>query len=69
MKPVALLTLATLVLGAALIFFVECVSFLAKRDYVAAFLIFFIGLTLTRAASDLARFSLAGSAPANRGRG
>ena len=48
---------ALLVLG-SLVFFYECVSFLARRDYVAAVILMFVGFAVIRVGAELARLAL-----------
>jgi len=50
--------LAVALLGGSLAFFYECVRFLARRDYVAATLLMFIGFAVIRVGSELARLAL-----------
>ena len=58
MPRVVLLLLAILLIGAALLFFRECVGFLARRDYVSALILLAIGLTVIAVGKEVARFSL-----------
>jgi hypothetical protein len=46
-----------LILG-SLGIFVECVSFLAKKDYVAALLMLVIGVSMMHVGAELARLAL-----------
>jgi hypothetical protein len=46
-----------LLLG-SLVFFYECVRFLARRDYVSAILLMFIGFAVIRVGAELARLAL-----------
>jgi len=55
MRRVLLEVLALVLIAASLIFFVECILFLTRRDYVAAILLMFIGFAVIRAGSDMAR--------------
>ena len=41
-----------------IVFFGECVAFLAKRDYVASILLFFVGLSVLHVGAELARLAL-----------
>ncbi len=50
--------LAILLLGGSLVFFWECVSYLAKRDYVAAVILMGIGLAVITVGKELARLAL-----------
>lgn len=47
-----------LILG-SLGFFLQCVSFLVRHDYVAAALVFFVGLAVINVGAELARLALA----------
>lgn len=42
----------------SLVFFYECIRFLATRDYVAAIVLMFIGFAVIRVGSELARLAL-----------
>jgi hypothetical protein len=46
-----------LILG-SLGFFAQCVSFLGKRDYVAAILVLFVGISVIHVGAELARLAL-----------
>jgi hypothetical protein len=46
-----------LILG-SLGFFIECISYLARHDYVAALLVFFVGLSVIHVGAELARLAL-----------
>jgi hypothetical protein len=50
--------LAALLVVGGLVFFWECVSYLARRDYVAALLLAGIGLAVTHVGVELARLAL-----------
>jgi hypothetical protein len=50
--------LALLLIGGSLVFFVECVSFLGKRDYVAGFLMLLVGVSMMHVGAELARLAL-----------
>jgi hypothetical protein len=50
--------LALLLLLGSLVFFYECIRFLARRDYVAATLLMFIGFAVIRVGAELARLAL-----------
>ncbi len=50
--------LAFLLIGGSLVFFYECVSYLAKRDYVAALILMAIGLSVIGVGKELARLAL-----------
>jgi hypothetical protein len=51
--------LAVLLIGGSLVFFYECVSYLAKRDYVASLILMAIGLSVITVGKELARLALA----------
>jgi hypothetical protein len=46
-----------LILG-SLGFFAECVSYLARHDYVAAILLLFVGVSVIHVGAELARLAL-----------
>lgn len=50
--------LAVLLIGGALAFFVECLSYLASRDYVSAIILMFIGLSVISVGKEMARLAL-----------
>jgi hypothetical protein len=50
--------LAFLLLCGSLVFFYECIRFLARRDYVSAILLMFIGFAVIRVGAELARLAL-----------
>jgi hypothetical protein len=50
--------LAILLLGGSLVFFWECVAYLAKRDYVAAIILMGIGMAVITVGKELARLAL-----------
>jgi len=50
--------LAILLIGGSLVFFWECVSKLAARDYVAALILMGIGLAVLSVGKELARLAL-----------
>ena len=50
--------LALILILGSLAFFGQCVSFLAKRDYVAAILVLFAGISVIHVGSELARLAL-----------
>ena len=58
MKKIFFEVLAFLLLTGSLVFFYECVRFLARRDYVAATLLMFIGFAVIRVGAELARMAL-----------
>jgi len=50
--------LALLLIAGSLVFFWECTSYLAKRDYLAALLLCGIGLAVLTVGKELARLAL-----------
>jgi hypothetical protein len=50
--------LALVLIGGSLAFFVECVSFVGRRDYVAAFLMLLVGVSMMHVGAELARLAL-----------
>jgi hypothetical protein len=50
--------LALLLLGGSLVFFVECIGYLEKRDYVAAVILLCIGLSVITVGKEMARLAL-----------
>ncbi len=50
--------LALLLLGGSLVFFLECISYLEKRDYVAALILSFIGVSVITVGKEMARLAL-----------
>ena len=50
--------LAVVLIVGSLAFFYECVSYLAKRDYVAALILLGIGLSVITVGKELARLAL-----------
>lgn len=55
--------LTVLLMGGSMVFYWECVSYLARRDYVAAGLLTLIGTFTLWVGSELARLALAERAP------
>ncbi|MSP15736.1 MAG: hypothetical protein EXR73_03815 [Myxococcales bacterium] len=51
--------LAILLLGGSLIFFYECASYLARKDYVAAVVLLLAGMSVIGVGRELARLALA----------
>lgn len=51
--------LAVLLIGGSLVFFYECVSSLARRDYVASIVLLGIGVSVITVGKELARLALA----------
>ena len=50
--------LAFLLIGGSLVFFYECVGYLAKRDYVGAIILLTIGLSMMAVGKEMARLAL-----------
>ena len=50
--------LAVLLIAGSLAFFVECVSYLSKRDYVSAIILMFIGLSVISVGKEMERLAL-----------
>lgn len=50
--------LAVLLITGSLAFFVECLSYLSKRDYVSAIILMFIGLSVISVGKEMARLAL-----------
>jgi len=50
--------LALLLLGGSLVFFMECISYLERRDYVAAVILLVIGLSVIAVGKEMARLAL-----------
>jgi hypothetical protein len=50
--------LALLLMGGSLVFFVECVSYLERRDYVAAVILMLIGVSVITVGKEMARLAL-----------
>jgi hypothetical protein len=50
--------LALLLMGGSLVFFVECIDYLAKRDYVASVILMLIGVAVISVGKEMARLAL-----------
>lgn len=50
--------LAILLIAGSLVFFYECASYLARRDYVAALILMAIGLSVISVGKEIARLAL-----------
>ncbi len=50
--------LAVLLMGGSIVFFVECIGYLSKRDYVAAIILMFVGLSVISVGKEMARLAL-----------
>jgi hypothetical protein len=50
--------LALLLMIGSLVFFFECVGYLARRDYVAALILMVIGLSVIAVGKEMARLAL-----------
>lgn len=51
--------LALSLIGGSLAFFVECIGYLARRDYISAIILMFIGLAVISVGKEMARLALA----------
>lgn len=50
--------LALLLMGGSLVFFVECIEYLARRDYIASIILMLIGLAVISVGKEMARLAL-----------
>jgi len=50
--------LALLLIAGSILFFRECIAYLARRDYVAACIVLFIGLSVISVGKEMARLAL-----------
>ncbi len=50
--------LSVLLFGGSMVFFVECIRFLSRRDYVAAMMLMLIGFAVIRVGAELARLAM-----------
>jgi hypothetical protein len=50
--------LAIALIAGSLLFFYKCVTYLERRDYVAAVLLAFVGFAVIRVGSEMARLAL-----------
>ena len=50
--------LAVLLMGGSIVFFVECIGYLSKRDYVGAIILMFVGLSVISVGKEMARLAL-----------
>jgi hypothetical protein len=50
--------LALLLIAGSLVFFVECIGYLGRRDYVAALILMVIGLSVIAVGKEMARLAL-----------
>jgi uncharacterized membrane protein YczE len=50
--------LALLLIGGSMVFFVECISYLERREYVSALIILFIGISVIAVGKEMARLAL-----------
>ncbi len=51
--------LSILLIGGSLLFFLECIDYLKRRDYVASLILMFIGLAVIAVGKEMARLALA----------
>jgi uncharacterized membrane protein YczE len=50
--------LAVLLMGGSIVFFVECIHYLSRREYVAGIIVMFIGLAVISVGREMARLAL-----------
>ena len=50
--------LAIALIGGSIVFFRECIDYLARRDYIAAVILMFIGLSVISVGKEMARLAL-----------
>lgn len=50
--------LALVLIGGSLLFFRECIGYLARRDYIAAVILMFVGLSVISVGKEMARLAL-----------
>jgi hypothetical protein len=50
--------LAVLLMGGSIVFFVECIHYLSRREYVPAIIVMFIGLAVISVGREMARLAL-----------
>ena len=50
--------MSILLIGGSLVFFNKCIGYLARRDYVAAIILMFIGLSVIAVGKEMARLAL-----------
>jgi len=50
--------LALALMGGSIVFFVECIHYLARREYVGAIIVMFIGLAVISVGREMARLAL-----------
>ena len=50
--------LAVLLMGGSIVFFVECIHYLSRSEYVAAIIVMFIGLAVISVGREMARLAL-----------
>ncbi len=51
--------LSILLIGGSLLFFLECVDYLKRRDYVASIILMLIGFAVITVGKEMARLALA----------
>ena len=51
-------SLALVLILGSLGFFIECVHYLGRRDYIAAIILFFVGVSVIHVGAELARLAL-----------
>lgn len=50
--------LAVMLIGGSIFFFRECIDYLSRRDYMAALILLFIGLSVITVGKEMARLAL-----------
>ncbi|HKA91269.1 MAG TPA: hypothetical protein VKE22_26590 [Haliangiales bacterium] len=50
--------LSVLLIAGSLVFFAECIGYLAKRDYISSLILLAIGLSVITVGKELARLAL-----------
>lgn len=51
--------LSIMLIGGSLLFFLECIDYLKRRDYVAAIILMLIGFAVISVGKEMARLALA----------
>jgi hypothetical protein len=50
--------IALVLMGGSIVFFRECVDYLARRDYIAALILMLIGISVITVGKEMARLAL-----------
>ena len=50
--------LALTLMGGSIVFFRECIDYLGRRDYIAALILLFIGVSVITVGKEMARLAL-----------